>query len=158
MPRERSRLRSHAFHQVAIADDRISRVVDHLESGTVVARRELRFGNRHADRIGESLPERAGRDLHTWRVAALGMSRRFAAKLAELLDVVERNVVTGQMQQTVKQHRTVSGGEHEAVAIEPVGIAWIVFEQPRPQRVRHRRCAERHARMPALRILHRVHR
>ena len=53
----------------------------------------------------------------------LGMPGRFAAPLAETLDLVQRQIVAGQVQQAVEQHRTVAGRKHEAVAIEPAGIA-----------------------------------
>ena len=49
-----------AFHQVAVADDRVGVVVDDLVAVAVVARGELRFGDRHADGVGEALA-RAGR-------------------------------------------------------------------------------------------------
>ena len=42
---------------------------------------------------------------HARRVSALGMPRCLAARLAELLDIVQRKVVTGQVQQTVEQRR-----------------------------------------------------
>ncbi len=73
-----------AFHQVAVADDRVGVVIDDVEFGAVVARRELRFGDRHADRIGQALPERSGGDFDAGRVAALGMPGRLAAPLAKL--------------------------------------------------------------------------
>ena len=76
----------------------------------------------------------------------------------KLLDVVQRQVVAGQVQQAVEQHRAVPGREHEAVAIGPVGIARVVLEEARPQHVGHRRGAERHAGMAAVGLLHHVHR
>ena len=158
MPGQRGRLRGDALHEVAVADDRVGGVVDDFESGAVVARGELRFGDRHAHGIGEALPERTGRDLHARRMPALGMPGRLAAPLAEVLDVVQREVVAGQVQQAVEQHRTVPGREHEPVAIEPVRIARIVLEQARPQHIGHRRGPERHARMAAVRLLHGIYR
>ena len=84
---------------------------------------------RHADGVGEALPQRSGGDFDAGRVAALGVAGREAAPLPELLDVVQRQVVTGQVQQRVQQHRAMAGGEHEAVAVGPAGIARVVPEE-----------------------------
>src|SRR5574340_1299986 len=129
MSGQRGCLRGDAFHQVAVADDRIGGVVDDLETGTVVTRRHLRFANRHAHRIGKPLPQRAGGGLYAWRMPPFGMPRCLAAPLAEIPDVVQRQVVTGEMQQAVEQHRTVPGREYEAVTVEPARITRIVPEQ-----------------------------
>jgi hypothetical protein len=39
----------------------------------------------------------------------LGMPGRATAELAELLDVVEREVVAGEIEQAVEEHRAVAG-------------------------------------------------
>ena len=70
-------------------------------------------------------------------MSALGKPQRLAAPLAELLDVVQREVISGQVQQTVEQRRTMSGREHEEVAIEPMRVARVVLE-PRIIRSRDR--------------------
>ena len=50
--------------------------------------------------------------------------------LAELLDVLNGDrVVTGEVQQRVKQHAAVTGGQHEAVAVEPLGVLGVVLEE-----------------------------
>src|SRR5215470_2197718 len=84
------------------------------------------------------------------------MSWRLAAPLAEALDLLERKVITRQMQQAVQQCRAMPRGQHEAVAIGPVRIVRVVLEPARPQHVGHRCGAERHARVPAVRLLHHV--
>ena len=63
-----------------------------------------------------------------------------------------------EMEQGVQQHRGVAGGEHEAVAVGPGGIARIVAEEPAPQHVRHRGQRHRRAGMSRLGRLDRVHR
>jgi hypothetical protein len=117
--RRARRLRGDAFHQVAVADDRPGAVVEQHVAVAVVARRQMRLGDRHADGVGEPLAERAGGDLDAFGVAALGMARRLAAPLAELLDVLERERVARHVQQAVEQRRAVSGREDEAVAVGP---------------------------------------
>ena len=125
---ERRGFGAHAFHQVAVADDRVRRVVDDGEARTVVSGGELRLGDRHADGVRQPLAERARRHLDARRVSALRMPGCLAIPLAELLDVVERQIVAGQMQQAVEQHRAVTGRQHEAIAIEPVWIARVVLQ------------------------------
>src|SRR5688572_23459848 len=102
-------------------------MVDDFESRTVVPLREMRLSDCHTYRVAEALPEWSRRDLHTGRMTAFGMPRRSAAPLTELLDIVEREIVPGEMQQSIEQHRSVSGREHEAVAIEPRRIPRVVF-------------------------------
>ncbi len=123
MAGQRGRFAGHALHQVAVADDRPGAMVDHRMAVAVVARRQVRLADRHADRVRQALAERAGGDFDARRVAVLGMSRRLAAPLAELLEVVQREVVAGDEQQAVQQCRAVAGGEHETVAVGPVRIA-----------------------------------
>src|SRR5688572_5290163 len=108
MSRQRGRLRSHAFHKVAVAHDRVGGVVNDLESWAVVTCGELRFGDRHADGVCEALAERPGRDFYARSMPTLWMSWRLAAPLTELFDVAEREVIASQVQQAVEQHRTVS--------------------------------------------------
>ena len=94
-------------------------VVDDL--GAVVLAQEL-LGDRHADAVGEALAERAGRDLDAGRdvcAVALRVARRDRAPLAELLELVQREVVAREVQHRVEQHRAVAGAEDEAVAVGP---------------------------------------
>ena len=55
-------------------------------------------------------------------------------QLAEVLQLVDRQVVAGQMQQRVLQHRAVAVRQHEAVAIGPVRVGRIVAQVTVPQR------------------------
>src|SRR5579859_850598 len=50
-----SSFRGYPFHEVAIADQSVGEMIDDLESGTVVPRREIRFGNRDAHSVSKSL-------------------------------------------------------------------------------------------------------
>jgi hypothetical protein len=49
-----------------------------------------------------------------------GWPGRLAAELAEVLQVRRGQVVAGQVQQRVEQHRAVAVGEHETVAVGPL--------------------------------------
>ena len=82
-----------------------------------------------------------------------GWPGRDAAPLPERLEVLERDLVAGQVEERVEQHAGVAGGQHEPVAIGPVGAGRRVAQEPRPQDVGHRRGAHRGARMPGIRLL-----
>ncbi len=56
------------------------------------------FRERNADRVGEALAERPGRGLDARRVTVLRVTRRLRVQLAEVLELVERQVVAGQVQ------------------------------------------------------------
>jgi hypothetical protein len=67
-----------------------------------------------------------------------GDARRLAAPLAELPDVVQREPVATQVVQAVEQRRSVSGREHETVAVGSARVVRVVFQSARPQRIGHR--------------------
>ena len=87
-----------------------------------------------------------------------GMAGRLRVQLPEALQLVHRQVVAGQMQQRVQQHRAVAVGDDEAVAIRPLRMRGIVAQVPVPQRDRDFGHAHRHARVAALRGFDRIHR
>ena len=103
-------------------------------------------------------PERPRRHLDARREPALGVPGRRAHPLPEVLDVIERDAVAGEVQQAVEQHRRVPGRQHEAVAVGPRRIGGIVLQNAVPEHVRHQAGAHRRARVPRVRLLHRVDR
>ena len=156
MPGKRNGLLADAFHQVAIGGEYIGRMVDHIvaELG-----REVPLGDRHADRVGEALAERAGGGLDAGGDEILRMPRRHRAELAEALDLVERHrLVAEQVQHRVDQHRAVAGGEHEAVAVGPGRVGRVELQHLSEQHGRDVGCAHRQAGMAGFGLFHGVHR
>ena len=138
---ERGRLVADALLEVAVARDD-ERVVAHdvgAEPGPQVA-----LGDAHPDAVREALAERAGGDLDATRVEVLGMARRLAAPLAELLQIVDLEPEAGEAEHRVEEDRRVTGREDEPIAVRPEGIGRVVLHDPRPQHVGERR--ERHRR------------
>ena len=113
-------------------------------------------GERHPDRIAEALAERSGRGFDARREPVLGMPGRARAPLAEVLDVVERQVVAGQVQDRVEQHRSVPAREHEAIAVRPLRRLGHVAQVPGEQLDRDSRERHRRAGMAAVGFLHGV--
>ena len=122
----------HAFHQVAVADDSIGKVIDDLESRPVVARGQIGLGDGHADPVAKALTQRSRRRLHSRGQTALGMAGGAALPLAEALDFLQRQIVAGEMEHTVKQHRAVARGKDKAISIGPRGIARVMLQEARP--------------------------
>ena len=156
---ERAGLVRDALHEAAVADEHVGAVVDDRVAGPVELRGEELLGERHADRVGEALAERAGRRLDAGRGADLGMARRLRVQLPEALELLDRKVVAGQVQQRVEQHRAVAVGQRRsgrgpATADWPdCGAGAVPHSATRD--LRH---AHRHARVTGLRGFDRVHR
>ena len=146
-----------AFHQAAIAEEHPGVVIDHVMAGAIEMRRQHLFGQREADRVGQALAERAGGGFHSRRLAGFRMAGGLRVQLAEALQLLHRQVETGQVQQRVLQHRAVSVGEHEAVAVGPLRVARVELQEIVPQHLGEVGHAHRHARMTGLRCLHGVH-
>ena len=113
-------------------------------------------GQRHADAVGEALPERPRRHLDAGRLAELGVAGCLRAELAEAHDLVERKLVAEEVEQRVEQHRRVAVREHEAVAQRPLRIAGVEAQVPVPQLEGRPREAHRRARVTGVRLLDRV--
>src|SRR5207302_4275479 len=103
--------------------------------------------------VAEALPKRPRRYLDAGRESALGMTGGDAPPLTKLLDLFERKVVTGRVEQAVQQPRSVPRREDKTVAVEPAGIRRIVSEETGPQHIGHRRAAQRQSRMAAVGLL-----
>ena len=166
MSGQRRRLGGDAFHQVAVRAEIVNVVVEE-GCALVVGGAKPAARHRHAHRVTAALAERAGRRLDAGGEAVFGMAWCLRIDLAECLKVVNRQrrrvgagllLDAGKEDQRVEQHRRVADGQHESVAVRPIRIGRIVAEHLVPQRVGHRCQSHRRAGMPALRLLHGVHR
>ena len=145
-----------AFHQAAVAQEHPGAVVDDVVAGTVEALRQQLLGQGEADRVGQPLPERAGGGFHAVGDEVLRVPRGAVAELAEVLQLLDRQVVAGQVQQRVQQHRAVAVGKHETVAVEPLRVGRTVLEVVVPQHLGDVGHAHGHAGVAGLRGLDRV--
>ena len=147
-----------AFHQAAVAQEHIGVVIDDFMPGAVELGGEDLLGQRHAHGVGDALAERAGGGLDAGGVAVFGVAGGLAVELAEALQLGDRQVVAGQVQQRVDQHRAVAIGEHEAVAVGPLGVGRVVAQVMTPQHLGDLGHAHRRARVAGVGLLHGVHR
>src|SRR6185437_160778 len=107
-------------------------MIDDVEARSIEICGKYFFSQRHAYRIGEALSEGTRRGLHSWRVTIFRMAGRFGMKLTEALDFFHRQVITGEVQQCIKQHRAMSIRQYEPVAIDPFWIGRIVAQMMNP--------------------------
>ena len=113
------------FHETAVADETPGVVIDQRGVVVIEAIGERRFRQRHANGIRKALAERAGRGLDPRGHEILGVARRLRMQLTKRLDVVERQIIAGQMKRRVLQHGTVPVRQDEAVAVHPVRVGRV---------------------------------
>ena len=154
--RERGGLARDPLLQAPVAADHEGVVLHHVEALAVEGRGGVRLPQRHAHGIGEALPQRAGGHLDAHGVLVLRVARRLRVHLAELLQVVDRQLVPGQMEHRVEQRARVAVGEDEAVPVGPLGVSRVVVHDVLPEHVRDRRAAHRRARVARVGLLHNV--
>ncbi len=97
-------------------------IVEQVEPGFVKAGGHVALGDGKAYGVGEALAQRAGGDLDTGVNAIFRMAGRFAVQLPELLDIIQREVVAGEVEIAVLEHTGVAAGEDEAVPVWPIGV------------------------------------
>ena len=171
MSGQRSRLAADALHQVAVATKCINVEVEQVEAGPIVLRGKPAGGHRHADAVADALAQRAGGGFDAAGVAVFGMAGATAVQLAKAADVVQpdRRLVgrpavavqlldARQVQHGVEQHRGMSAGEDEPIAVRPRRLGGVVAEHLIPEHVGGRGQRHRRAGVSAVGRLHGVHR
>src|SRR5207302_5985087 len=123
------RLGGDALLEVAVRAEAEDVVV--LDLGAELRAQEA-LRDRHAHAVGEALAERPGGDLDAGRdvpAVALRVAGRERPPLAEALDLVHRELIAGQVQDAVEQHRAVARAEDEAVAVWPRRVLRVVAQE-----------------------------
>ena len=155
---KRARFVADAFHQTTVTHEYPRSVVDDRVARPIEFRGQELLGERHADRIGQPLPEWARGGFHPGRDSDLRMSGSLAVQLTKALQLFQRQRITGEVEQRIQQHRTVTIGKHEAVAVGPERIGGIVLQVPPPEHLGDVRHPQGHAGMTAVGGLDRVDR
>ena len=130
---ERAGFVADAFHHAAVAHEDVRAVIDHGMAGAVEFGGEQLLGQRHADSVRQALAQRAGGGLDARRHVHFRMARGAAVQLAEVLQLLDGQVIAGEVQQRVLQHRAVAVGQHEAIAVVPQRVGRVVLEVTAPQ-------------------------
>ena len=98
----------YALHETAIADKDVGTMIDDDVSRAIELRRKKLFGERHAHRVGEPLPQRSRRRFDSGRHAALGMTRCHRMELSEPLELFQRQGIAAQVQERILKHRSMT--------------------------------------------------
>jgi hypothetical protein len=86
------------------------------------------------------------------------MTRRSGIELAKALQLIERHIlIAQQIERGIEEHRAMAGGEHETIAIRPVGGGRVEFQNAGEQNRRHIGEAHGQAGVAGLRLLYGVH-
>ncbi len=121
------------FHQAAITQECIGIVIDDLVVFAVKLRCQRFLSNRKTYRVSDALTQRASSGFNTRRIAIFRVTCSFRMQLTEIFDVIDRKIVTGQVEQAVNQHGAVTIRQDETVAIHPVRVGWIMYHEIIPQ-------------------------
>ena len=124
--RQRAGFVRHAFHQAAVAQEHISVVVDNIQAVFVELFGQQFFRQRKAHGIGNALAERAGGGFHAVGVAIFGVAGGVAVQLAEVFQIIDGNVVAGEVEQAIQNHRSVAVGQYKTVAVVEFGVGGVV--------------------------------
>ncbi|MND93572.1 hypothetical protein D3C80_857610 [compost metagenome] len=146
-----------AFHHAAITQEHIGVVVDDVVARTVELRRHDFFSQGKTHGVGQALAQWTGGGFYARGVAEFRVARGAAVQLTELLEVIDRQVVAGQVQQRVDQHRAVAVGQHEAVTVGERWIARVVLEVVTPKYFGDIRHTHWGTGMAAVGFLHGIH-
>src|SRR5579859_8176610 len=152
-----SGLRGDAFHQIAIAGNGVDIMIDNSVIRAVVAISQEALGNCHTDAVSKTLTERAGSGFYASRMTMLGMARCEAAPLAELLELLQREIVASEIEHAIQKHRGVSGREDKAVAVAPGRVARIIVHKARPEQMGKGSQGHCGTGMTGIGLLYRVH-
>ena len=146
-----------AFHHAAIAEEGVGVVVDDLVAIAVELGGHDLFRQGEAHGVGDALAQGTGGGLDARGVAVFGVARGLAVQLTEILQVVDGQVVAGQVQQRIDEHGAVAVGQHEAVTVGPLGVARVVLELIVPEHLGDVGHAHGGAGVAAVGFLHGIH-
>jgi len=135
VPGERARLGRDTLLEASVTEEAVGVVVNDLEIGLVEGRSDVCLGNGESDSVGDTLAERAGGDLDTVRDAELRVAGRDGVELAELLEVVHRQLVPEEVQDNVLEGTSVSVREDKPVPVDPARVLRVGLEESAPQQV-----------------------
>ena len=94
-------LTNNTFHHVAIARHYVSEMINQLCAIAVEAGSQLFLGNGHAHGVSQALTQRACGYFHTGGMFILRVAGSKATPLTEILYIVERQIISGEVQERI---------------------------------------------------------
>ena len=156
MSGECRRLGRDPFLQATVARETDDAVIKDGVSRGIELRRSHPGGEGHANGIAHALAERPARGLDAGCFAELRVTRRAAVELAEVLQLLQRQVIAGEMKPCVKEHAAVAGRKHETVAVDPPWLVGVVLESATVERRADFGAAERQTEVAGVAGVHGV--
>ena len=155
MARDGDRFLRDAFHQVAVRGEHIGEMINRIAEFRV----HHALGERHANRCRNALPERTRGGLDAARDEVFRVARGLRAKLAEVLDLVDRHAGrAGEIEQRIEQHGAMARRQHEAVAVGPGRVGGVIFQHVAEEHGGDIGSAHGQARMAGFGLFDRIHR
>ena len=116
------------FHHAAVAQEHVGVVVNDFVAFTVELTCQNFLCQCHTDAVGDALTQwtRGGFDARC--VTVLRVTRSFGVQLTEVFQIVDRQIVTAEVQQGINQHRAVTVRQNKTVAVGPFRILRVVFQ------------------------------
>ena len=145
-----------AFHEVAVATKDVGVVVDDVIGVAIVDGGQVLLRSGDADGHAEPLSEGTGGDFHARGFAVFRVAGGVGSPLTELLKLFHGQVVAGEMQGSVEEHRGVAVGEDEAITVDPLGIGGIMLHELVVEQVGDGSAGERCAGMARVGLLNSV--
>jgi len=119
MTGQQAGLGGHALHQVPIAALHDGPVINQREVLGVKPGGQQPLGHGHPHRVGHSLAQRTGGDLHPGQQPRSGWPAQRDPSCRNERMIRQSDVVAGQMQRPVEHHGRMPTGEHEPISIRP---------------------------------------
>ncbi len=151
---QRSRFTGDAFHHAAIARQYKGVMIHQWEIRLVEPGRQHALSNGESHSIGKALAKGSRGGFHALRQPMLGMPRRNGPPLPKQLYLLNRHLVSSQMQQRVDERAGVPVGKDEPIPVSPGGRIRVMLHGTQPQRIGHWSHAHRRTRMPAVGFLY----
>ena len=153
---QREGFRRNAFHHAAIAAQSKGIMVNHIIARLVEFCSQMSFCHRHTYSHTHACPQRAGRGFNTYRVTIFRMPRSQRTVLTEVLHIIHGKAITEEMEQRIKQRRTMTTGQDETVAVSPLRILRVVVHVVSPQFISHSSAAKGQAGMTGICLLYSI--
>jgi hypothetical protein len=119
---------------------------------------EMGFSKSESDGLGKTLAKRAAGCVDSRGVPDFRMSRAKGIQLPEKLELIHRNMETGQVKVGIKKGRAMSGRKDETVPVDPVGMVRIRYQVTGVQGIKERGSAKADSRMARIGLRNHVQR
>lgn len=131
VPSKGAGLRGNTLLQATISEEDVGVVVDQVEVVLVEDTSQVGLGDSETDGVGDTLSKGTGGDLDSVSDVNLRMTGGSGTELSESLQVIEGEVVSGEVEHDVLEGTGVSVRENESISVDPLGVLGVGLEEPK---------------------------